>query len=152
MFGGIGNVLLSTYSQTENGEDPLVSLVNHVITTRGRILVSRTNDDAPAPPPVCRLKKKPCVDSKRLRVYRHHAHMCYHMCAWCRHTRRRFECTHGGVSNPHTFFHVFFSVPPHTQTHTNTHHDQQQHHDHNDTHHTETETERETETDRNRER
>ena len=28
MIGGIGNVLLSTYSQTENGEDPLVSLVN----------------------------------------------------------------------------------------------------------------------------
>ena len=28
MFVGIGNVLLSTYSQTENGEDPLVSLVN----------------------------------------------------------------------------------------------------------------------------
>ena len=29
MLGGIGNVMLfSTYSQTENGEDPLVSLVN----------------------------------------------------------------------------------------------------------------------------
>ena len=28
MIGGIGNVLLSTYSQTENGEDPLGSLVN----------------------------------------------------------------------------------------------------------------------------
>ena len=28
MFGGIGNVLLSTFPQTENGEDPLVSLVN----------------------------------------------------------------------------------------------------------------------------
>ena len=28
MIGGIGNVLFSTYSQTENGEDPLVSLVN----------------------------------------------------------------------------------------------------------------------------
>ena len=28
MFGGIGNVMLSTYSQTGNGEDPLVSLVN----------------------------------------------------------------------------------------------------------------------------
>ena len=28
MFGEIGNVLLSTCSQTENGEDPLVSLVN----------------------------------------------------------------------------------------------------------------------------
>ena len=27
MFGGIDNVLLSTYSQTENGEDPRVSLV-----------------------------------------------------------------------------------------------------------------------------
>ena len=31
-FGGIGNVLLSTYSQTENGEDPLVSLVNLWVT------------------------------------------------------------------------------------------------------------------------
>ena len=28
MFGGICSVLLSTYSQTENGEDPQVSLVN----------------------------------------------------------------------------------------------------------------------------
>ena len=28
MFGGIGDMLLSTYSQTENGEDPLASLVN----------------------------------------------------------------------------------------------------------------------------
>ena len=28
MFGGIDNVLLSIYSQTENGEDPVVSLVN----------------------------------------------------------------------------------------------------------------------------
>ena len=60
------------------------------------------------------------------------------MCAWCRCTRGRFERTHGGVFfNPHTvFFHVFFSVPQHTQTHTNTHHDHQQHHNHNhnDTH------------------
>ena len=28
MFGGIGNVLFSTYCQTENGEELLVSLVN----------------------------------------------------------------------------------------------------------------------------
>ena len=28
MFGGIDKVLLLTHSQTENGEDPLVSLVN----------------------------------------------------------------------------------------------------------------------------
>ena len=27
-FGGIGNVLLSTFSQTENGEDPLVSFMD----------------------------------------------------------------------------------------------------------------------------
>ena len=41
-------------------------------------------------------KKPPCVDSKRPRVYRHHAHMCYHMRAWCQYTRGRFEPTHGG--------------------------------------------------------
>ena len=28
-----------------------------------------------------------CVRPKRLRVYRHHAHMLKHMCAWCRYTR-----------------------------------------------------------------
>ena len=48
-------------------------------------------------PSVCRFKTSPCVGSKRLRVYRQHAHMFQHMCAWCRHTRGRFECTHGGV-------------------------------------------------------
>ena len=47
-------------------------------------------------------KKPPCVDSKRPRVYRHHAHMCYHMCAWCRYTRRRFESTHGSFLDGHT--------------------------------------------------
>ena len=36
-------------------------------------------------------KKPPCVDAKRPRVYRHHAHMCYHM-----YTRRFFGRTHGG--------------------------------------------------------
>ena len=47
-------------------------------------------------------KKPPCVDSKRPRVYRHHAHMCYHMRAWCRYTRGRFESTHGGFWDGHT--------------------------------------------------
>ena len=42
-------------------------------------------------------KTPPCVDSKRPRVYRHHAHMCYHMRVWCRYTRGRFESTHGDV-------------------------------------------------------
>ena len=45
---------------------------------------------------VCPSKTPPCVDSKRPRVYRHHARMCYHMRAWCRYTRGRFESTHGG--------------------------------------------------------
>ena len=41
-------------------------------------------------------KKPPCVDSKRPRICQHHAHMCYHMPAWSRYTRGRFEPTHGG--------------------------------------------------------
>ena len=51
---------------------------------------------------LARRRKPPCVDSKRSRVYRHHAHMCCHMRAWCRHTRGRFERTHGGVLDGHT--------------------------------------------------
>ena len=35
------------------------------------------------------------LDSKRPRVYRHHAHMLKHMSAWCQYTRRRFERSHG---------------------------------------------------------
>ena len=38
--------------------------------------------------PVCGFKNAPCVHSERLRE---------HMCAWCRHTRGRFESAHGGV-------------------------------------------------------
>ena len=47
-------------------------------------------------------KKPPCVNSKRPRVYRHHAHMCYHMRAWCRYTEGRFESTRGGFLDGHT--------------------------------------------------
>ena len=39
----------------------------------------------------------PCVHSTRPRVYRHHAHMFQHMCAWCRYKRGGFERTHGDV-------------------------------------------------------
>ena len=46
--------------------------------------------------PVCPLNTSPCVRSERLRVYRHHAQTCLNMCAWCRHTRGRIECIHGG--------------------------------------------------------
>ena len=61
---------------------------------------------------VCAFETSPCVRSKRPRVYRHHARMCYHMRAWCRYTRGRFESTHGGVLNVHT--EVFLNV--HTGT------------------------------------
>ena len=47
-------------------------------------------------------KKPPCVDSKRPRVYRHHARMCQNMRAWWRYTRGRFESTHGGFLDRHT--------------------------------------------------
>ena len=87
----------------------------------------------------------PCVDSKRPRVYGHHAHMLKHMYAWCRHTRRRFECTHGCVfESTHGFFHIFqrAATHKHTQTHTTTTNNTTQH---NTQHHTETETERDRE-------
>ena len=94
-----------------------------MITLRGQILVSRTDDDPL--PPVRGFKTSPCVRSKRPRVYRHHAHMLKHMCAWCRHTRGRFECTHVDVLNPHTGFSTFFqraaTHTKNTQTHTHTH-------------------------------
>ena len=47
-------------------------------------------------------KKPPCADSKRPCVHRHHAHMCYHMRAWCPYTRGRIESTHGGFLDGHT--------------------------------------------------
>ena len=48
MTGGIGNMLSSICSETENVEDPRVSLVNlwgQVRTLRGQILGSRRGDD-----------------------------------------------------------------------------------------------------------
>ena len=47
--------------------------------------------------PLCPSKTSPCLDSKRPLVCRQHAHMCFNMCACCRHTQGRFECIHGGV-------------------------------------------------------
>ena len=53
--------------------------------------------------PVCPLNTSPCVRSNRARVYRYHAHMCFNMCAWCQHTRGRFECTQGHVLSGQTW-------------------------------------------------
>ena len=44
MIYGIGNVLFSTYSQTLNGQDPVLAsgeTLEHVETLRGPILVNR---------------------------------------------------------------------------------------------------------------
>ena len=110
-----------------------------MITVRGQILVTRTDDDPLLP--VCPFKTSPCVRSKRPRVYRHHAHILKLMCAWCRHTRGRFECTHGGVfESTHGFFSKFFQrAATHTHTHTQTPHTPttprpQRHTPHNTTH------------------
>ena len=108
----------------------------------------------------------PCVDSKRLRVYRQQVHMLKHMYAWCRHTWGRFECTHGGVfESTHWFFHIFQRAATHKHTHqthtttTNNTTTTQRHTPHN-THHAtshgdrekEREIQRETERDRKRQR
>ena len=78
------------------------------MTLRGQILASRTDDDPL--PPVCTFTYRP-----------HHAHMCFNMCAWCRHTRGRFECTHGGVLKPNSSFFHIFSACCNTHKHTHTH-------------------------------
>ena len=100
-------------------------------------------------------KTCPCVRSKPPRLYRHHAHMCFNMCA-------RGAGTHGDVLNVHTgtcWVDTRSFEACHTLTHINTHtqHNTTQHNttQHNTTQHITTTTprgERETETNRDRER
>ena len=52
-----------------------------------------------------------------------HAHMLKHMCAWCRYTRGRFECTHGKrFERKHGDVVDAYTPPSHTppNTHSNT--------------------------------
>ena len=88
-----------------------------MITVRGQNLASRSVND---PPPLRRVSiQNVCTFKTSLFMPAPRAHVFQHMCAWCRYTRGRFECTHGGVFEAkYGFFHVFFSVPQHTQTHT----------------------------------
>ena len=115
-------------------------LLGHVITLCGQILVSRTDDD-PVPSALrVSIQNVPvCTFTKRPRVYRHHAHMCFNMCAWCQYTQDVLNVHTEAFLNPHTVFSTFSACRnTHTNTHThtpNTHHDHQQHHDHNDTPH-----------------
>ena len=76
----------------------------------------------------------PCVRSKRPRVYRHHAHMCFNMFARCRHTRRRFECTHGDVLHGHTLFSACHTTHRTAHTHHNTRHNTNNTTHHNNNH------------------
>ena len=61
-------------------------------------------------PSASRSNTSPCEN-------RHHAHMCFNMCAWCRHTRGRLECTRGSVLNLHTGFSACHTTPQ-PQRHT----------------------------------
>ena len=144
----LGHVVLDLFSNLKmckiQGFLWRTSVWGHVRTLRELLLVCRTGDDPP--PPCVDSKTPPCVHSKRTRVYPHHLRMLKHMCAWCRHTRGRFECTHGGVSeSTYAFFPRFFSVPQHTHTHTahQTHTNTLNTTQHHTQHHTETERDRE---------
>ena len=46
--------------------------------------------------------------------------MCFNMCACCRHTRGRFECTHGGVLNLQTVDFPACQPTSHVTRHTTT--------------------------------
>ena len=84
-------------------------------TTEGRDERER-RDPLPSLLPVCRFKTSPCVPAKRAHVE--------HMRAFCRHTRKRFEPTHGDVLFLHTKGLSACQAAPHTPhtTHTTKHH------------------------------
>ena len=67
--------------------------LKHVITLRGPFMVIRKLTMTPC---------HPCVDSKRPRVYRHHAHMFQHVHTETLTTCGRGAGTHGDVLNLHT--------------------------------------------------
>ena len=102
------HVYLNLFSNLKMGKiekffgEPL----KHVITIRGQILVSRTDDD-----PLL-----PCVHLKRHHVYWHHAHTFWNTCARGAGIHGDFfECTHG-------FFSTSFQC---AATHTTPHGDRQ---------------------------
>ena len=101
-------------------------LLNHVITIRGQILVSRTNDD-----PLLSLSScPPCVDSTRPCVYVQNVPVCTGTTPACVTTCGRGACTHGGrFEFTHGGFldgHTTHQTPPHT-THTHTTHKHRTH-------------------------
>ena len=83
MIRGTGIMLFSTFSQTWNLKNPMVTFgehLKHVITPRGHILVSRTDDDSlPSPAPRVSIQNSSVCTFKRPRLYLHHAHMFQHV-------------------------------------------------------------------------
>ena len=81
-------------------------------------------------PSVCTFKTSSCVPEPCAHVS--------HMWACCQYTRRRFECTHGGVADGHTEFSACHTThhTPHNTTPRTTHHTPHTHIPHNITHHT----------------
>ena len=112
MIGGIGNVLFyRPILKLENGKsksffgEPL----KHVITIRGQILVSRTDDDLLLP--VCPFKTSLCVRSKRPRVYRHHAYTYTY-------TNQTHTTTTNNTTTTTTTKHTTQNTQHHTETET----------------------------------
>ena len=100
MIGGIGTYCSRAILKLTNGQDPKVSSVNFWSTWWpyvGKFWWARLT----MAPSSCPL---PCVQV-------------FNICAWCRHTRRRFACTRRRFQAAHLFFQC------HTTPHT--------HHDHN---------------------
>ena len=69
----------------------------------------------------CDTLKTPCVRSKCPHECRLHAHMCFNICAWCLHTRGRFESTHGGVQDATPHRTHTMTTTTHTTQHSITH-------------------------------
>ena len=133
MIGGSGNMLFSIYSQTENVQDPRVSLLNlwgRVRTLRGLFMVSRTGDDHPVcrfkNASVCRFKTSPCMPAPRTHVEKHVRVLPAYTGTVRMYTWRRFESTHWVFSLPHH--------APHTTPHHATQTPHKQTTTHNDTH------------------
>ena len=139
MIAGIGDMLFSIYSQTckwDRSKSFFGEPLKHVITVRGQILVSRTDDD-----PLWIQNVPVCTGTTRT---------CFNTCALG-------AGIHGGVLEAkYGFFPRFFSVPQlthqtHTTTTNNTTTTMRHTTQHNTQHHTGTERDRERETEKERE-
>ena len=109
MIGGIGNVLLSICIQTTNGIHWFLWCWGRVLTVRGQILVSRTDDDT-ALPSVCTFRTFPYILPPRAHVEKHARELLACTGTFRMYTRRYSACH----TTPHTQHNT-------TQNHTTSH-------------------------------